>query len=136
MRLITLLVLVLVLVGCGASYRTQGLDAYKKGDMTTAEKCFSACYTEDPVCANDLGVVYWKTGRKQAAIDLWNYAARQGESSARGNLLNAAKMDPPPVDPYYSQGRQGDRYTFWEALLLGGAAESIGYAIGAWWGSR
>jgi tetratricopeptide (TPR) repeat protein len=81
-----LLCLALFLTACATPFRL-GEQAFARGDLAGAERQYTtAIRSGDPSAWNNLGVVYYKQGKVQAAIDAFNMGARYGDPTARANL--------------------------------------------------
>lgn len=105
-----------LMTGC-ASVNDQGLKALQRGDFATAERLFTSAFQQgEPVGANNLGVVYERTGKAERAREAYRLAARYGVPIAQQNLMRLGEAVP-AAD--LAVRRQEESFGLAEALLLG-----------------
>ena len=107
---------VALIAGC-ASPHEAGRAAMERGDFRVAEQeLITAARRGDGAAWNDLGVLYHRQGKIQAAIDAFNMAARHGDPTARATLArnklpvpapDLAQRPPPAASDGLAAGLQG-----------------------------
>jgi tetratricopeptide (TPR) repeat protein len=121
---ITLVVLVAVLTGCATATVDLGYAASQRGDLATAERLYMQSIREGDdvgLAWNNLGAVYSKTGRRDAALRAYNMGARYGDPTAQSNLINNGQPVPAP-DLVARNNTGSDLATL--VMILGGSAAS------------
>jgi hypothetical protein len=135
-RKLAVLVLALGLNGCASmmTHYYEGKHELGKGNTARAEQLFAkGCQSGElrdrGYACNDLGVLYMKSGRKDAAINAYQRGARYGDMTAIQNLKQlGAPVPPSDLLPYVIQ-RNADNDAALNAIIQDGIA-GMGTAIG------
>jgi TPR repeat protein len=97
MRVMIILML-LLLAGCGTTYKERGEAAYRAGNHDLAIQEYAKCAKNgDPSCQNYIGVYLYQHNEKQAAAQYFRAAAAQGHQKARSNLIAMGEPIPQPT---------------------------------------